>query len=203
MASVHPAIESVLDKHRHDSGRLLQILRDVQEDLGWIAPETAASIAAGLNIAKPRVDSMVQFYSFLYDRPVGQYRILFSDNITDRMQGSIALRDHMLRRLHLNLGEVSADGLASVDMTSCTGMCDQGPALLLNNRPIATSHASQDRRNLRADPRARARCGVAQLLFQGRGQHPPRRQDAGQRLCHRQGAADRRRPRAGSASSRR
>ena len=137
MASVHPAIKSVLDKHRHDSGRLLQIVRDVQDSLGWIAPETAASIAAGLDIAKPRVDSMVQFYSFLYDKPVGQYRILFSDNITDRMQGSIALRDHMLRRLHLNLGEVSADGLASVDMTSCTGMCDQGPALLLNNRPIA------------------------------------------------------------------
>jgi len=137
MVSVHPAIESVLDRHRHDSGRLLQILRDVQDGLGWIAPETAASIAAGLNIAKPRVDSLVQFYSFLYDKPVGQYRVLFSDNITDRMQGSIALREHMLRRLHLNLGEVSADGLASVDTTSCTGMCDQGPALLLNNRPIA------------------------------------------------------------------
>ena len=110
MVSVHPAVESVLAKHRHDSGRLLQILRDVQEGFGWIAPETAASIAAGLNIARPRVDSMVQFYSLLYDRPVGQYRILFSDNITDRMQDSIALRDHMLRRLHLNLGEVSADG---------------------------------------------------------------------------------------------
>ena len=136
MASGHSAIESVLEKHRYDSGRLLQILRDVQDGLGWIAPETAATIAAGLGIARPRVDSMVQFYSFLYDRPVGQYRILFSDNITDRMQGSIALRDHMLRRLHLKLGEASADGLASVDMTSCTGMCDQGPALLINNRPI-------------------------------------------------------------------
>jgi [NiFe] hydrogenase diaphorase moiety large subunit len=136
MASGHSAIESVLEKHRYDSGRLLQILRDVQDGLGWIAPETAATIAAGLGIARPRVDSMVQFYSFLYDRPVGQYRVLFSDNITDRMQGSIALRDHMLRRLHLKLGEASADGLASVDMTSCTGMCDQGPALLINNRPI-------------------------------------------------------------------
>ena len=71
MASMHSAIESVLDKHRHDSGRLLQILRDVQEVLGWIAPETAASIAAGLDIAKPRVDSLVQFYSFLYAKPFG------------------------------------------------------------------------------------------------------------------------------------
>lgn len=48
MASLHPAIEFVLDRHRHDSGRLLQIIRDVQDSLGWIAPETAASIAAGL-----------------------------------------------------------------------------------------------------------------------------------------------------------
>ncbi len=137
MTTLHPAIESVLDRHRHDSGLLLQILRDIQDELGWIAPETASSVAAALNIPKPRVDSLVQFYSFLYDEPVGQYRVLFSDNITDRMHGSIALRDHMLRRLRLNFGEVSADGLVSVDTTSCTGMCDQGPALLLNNRPIA------------------------------------------------------------------
>ena len=42
----------------------------------------------------------------------------------------------MLKRLKLKRGEVSADGAVSVDLTSCTGMCDQGPALLVNNRPV-------------------------------------------------------------------
>ena len=83
-----------------------------------------------------QVDSVVQFYSFLYDQPRGRYRILFSDNITDRMLGSLTLFEHMLKRLKLKRGEVSADGAVSVDLTSCTGMCDQGPALLVNNRPV-------------------------------------------------------------------
>ena len=83
-----------------------------------------------------RVESVVEFYSFLYDKPRGRYRILFSDNITDRMLGSLALFEHMLKRLKLRRGEVSPDGAVSVDLTSCTGMCDQGPAILVNNRAV-------------------------------------------------------------------
>ena len=131
-----PIIGPILDSHRRDPGPLLQILRGVQARTGWISPETMATLAEALGITVGRVDAVVQFYSFLYDKPVGLYRVLFSDNITDRMQGSVALREHMLRRLRLELGQVSADGLVSVDLTSCTGMCDQGPALIINNRQI-------------------------------------------------------------------
>jgi [NiFe] hydrogenase diaphorase moiety large subunit len=38
---------------------------------------------------------------------------------------------------------VSADGRASVGLTSCTGLCDQGPALLVNGRAIG--RLSEDR----------------------------------------------------------
>ncbi len=90
-----------LVRHRADPTRLVQILREVQEELDWIAPETAREISAGLAIPITRVQSVVQFYSFLYDRPRGRYRVLFSDNITDRMLGNAALFDHMLKRLKL------------------------------------------------------------------------------------------------------
>ena len=48
--------------------------------------------------------------------------MLFSDNITDRMAGNIALFEHMLSRLKLRRGEVSSDGIVSVDLTSDIGM---------------------------------------------------------------------------------
>jgi len=35
-------------------------------------------------------------------------------------------------------GEVRADGRVSVDTTSCTGLCDQGPALLINHHQVVT-----------------------------------------------------------------
>ncbi len=135
MAAESDVVARVL-RRRAEPTQLLQILREAQEELGWISPETARAIASALDVPVTRVQSVVQFYSFLYDEPRGRYRILFSDNITDRMLGNRGLFEHMLNRLKLKRGEVSADGAVSVDLTSCTGMCDQGPALLVNNRPV-------------------------------------------------------------------
>jgi [NiFe] hydrogenase diaphorase moiety large subunit len=42
----------------------------------------------------------------------------------------------LCKKLWLEPGRVSEDGLVSVDATSCTGMCDQGPAALVNYRAI-------------------------------------------------------------------
>lgn len=136
MSETSRLVARVVGRRRADPTQLLQILREVQEDLDWISPEALRSVAVGLGVPGTQVESVVQFYSFLYDQPRGRYRILFSDNITDRMLGSLALYEHMLRRLKLRRAQVSADSAVSVDLTSCTGMCDQGPALLVNNRAI-------------------------------------------------------------------
>ena len=136
MSGKSEVVARVVQRRRGDPAQLLQILREIQEEFDWISPETARAVAAGLSVPVTRVDSVVQFYSFLYDKPKGRYRILFSDNITDRMLGSLPLFEHMLKRLKLKRGEVSSDGAVSVDLTSCTGMCDQGPAILVNNRPV-------------------------------------------------------------------
>ena len=129
-------VARALARHGLNPTHLLQILREIQEDSDWISPDIEREVAAGLGIPVTRVQSVVHFYSFLYDRPRGRYRVLFSDNITDRMLGNAALIDHMLKRLKLRRGQTSADGAVSIDTTSCTGMCDQGPAMLVNNRAV-------------------------------------------------------------------
>jgi [NiFe] hydrogenase diaphorase moiety large subunit len=129
-------VARAVERHGSNPTQLLQILREIQEERDWISPETGREVAAALGIPIIRVQSVVRFYSFLYDRPRGRYRVLFSDNITDRMLGNSALIEHMLKRLKLRRGQTSADGAVSVDLTSCTGMCDQGPAMLVNNIAI-------------------------------------------------------------------
>ena len=130
------ALNAILDTYRREPSYLVQILREAQDALGHIAPAAAAQVAAALDIPVGQVQAVIAFYAFFHDRPMGRYRVLFSDNITDRMLGSQALVEHMLQRLKLAPGEVSADGLVSVGLTSCTGMCDQGPAMLVNNRAV-------------------------------------------------------------------
>ncbi len=126
----------ILGRHGRAQTSLLQILREMQECFGCIPAETVNHLAAQLNIPRAHIESVASFYSFLHFQPHGAYRVLFSDNITDRMQDNLALMHQMCQQLWVELGKVSEDGLVSVNTTSCTGMCDQGPALLVNGRAI-------------------------------------------------------------------
>ena len=133
----HPAdLDSILGRHACDPSALLQILRETQERYGYIAPAAISYLGAKLNIPRARIEGVAGFYSFLHLQPHGEYRVLFSDNITDRMLGSQPLLEQMCRQLWLQPGKVSEDGLVSIGTTSCTGLCDQGPAMLVNGRAI-------------------------------------------------------------------
>ena len=136
MTGIASAVDSVIDRYHGDPGNLLQILREVQEACDWIAPEAIDRIERRLRLPRTKIEGVAGFYAFLYTRPRGKYRVLFSDNITDRMHGNMELLDHMCRELWVERGKISEDGLVSIGTTSCTGMCDQGPALLVNNYAI-------------------------------------------------------------------
>ncbi len=114
----------------------MEILREAQDMLGWLSPETLTAIATAIDWPRARVESTAGFYSFFHTRPLGRYRVLFSNNITDRMLGSSALMKDLCNKLWLEPGRISEDGLVSVDTTSCTGLCDQGPAALVNYRAL-------------------------------------------------------------------
>jgi [NiFe] hydrogenase diaphorase moiety large subunit len=134
--SDHHIIDQVLARHGHDGTRLMQILRETQEALNWLSPATLTHIADGVGWPRAQVSGTAAFYSFFHTRPRGKYCVLWSDNITDRMLGNAELMDAMCKKLWLEPGRVSEDGLVSVNTTSCTGMCDQGPAILVNYRAI-------------------------------------------------------------------
>tara|TARA_R110001583_G_scaffold24563_2_gene89761 strand:- start:4373 stop:6184 length:1812 start_codon:yes stop_codon:yes gene_type:complete len=129
-------VPRIVSKHGGDATRLLQILIDVQDETRWLSPEVLTLIAAELSIPRSRVEGVAGFYHFLHKRPVGRFHLLFADNITERMQGSAELMASLCSKLWVEPGRVSEDGLVSVETTSCIGMGDQGPALLVNGVPL-------------------------------------------------------------------
>ncbi len=130
------ALELILDRYGRRPTHLLQMLIAAQELDGWLPPARITRLATALGLPRARVEGVAGFYSFLYLRPVGRYRVLFSDNIIERMQGSQALMAALAARLWVEPGKVSEDGLVSVDTTSCIGLGDQGPAALVNGQPL-------------------------------------------------------------------
>jgi [NiFe] hydrogenase diaphorase moiety large subunit len=130
--------EALLARHGHAAHRLVQILREIQTRETWLSRDTLSAVATALKLPLAHVEGVAGFYHFFYDQPVGQYRVLFSDNITDRMGGSEEMARHLRHLLKLEPNKVRADGRVSVSTTSCTGLCDQGPAALINHHQIVT-----------------------------------------------------------------
>ena len=125
-------IINVIEKNHFKSERLLAILREVQDKYRFISKDAIEIIAEQLNIERTQIVSVIEFYSFFHLQPRGQYDILMSDSITDQMMGKQSLIEYFSQQLNVSIGEVRQDGLVSLDNTSCTGMCDQGPAALVN-----------------------------------------------------------------------
>jgi [NiFe] hydrogenase diaphorase moiety large subunit len=137
MQQCDPAdLSRILERHGRDASRLLQVLREVQDACHSIPSEAIDRIAAHFGVPRVNVEGVAGFYSFLSTRPVGEYRLLFSGNVTDQMLGKDELMQYLCNKLWVEPGKVSEDGLVSVDSTSCTGMCDQGPAALVNGWPL-------------------------------------------------------------------
>ena len=130
-------IESLVASHQHQPTHLLAILRAIQAQAHYIPEAAIKQVAILLNIPRSHIIGVIEFYSFLHLTPQGQYEILISDSITDQMLGKDELLAYLSEQLHVAVGTVRGDGLVSLNNTSCTGLCDQGPAGLVNGYALS------------------------------------------------------------------
>lgn len=136
-------IANVVKDNQFDATRLLQILRAVQAHYHFVPAAAMEHLAELLQIPRTQVVSVVEFYSFLHLQPQGGYELLISDSITDHMLGKAALVDRLSQNLRVKLGQVRSDGRVSLHNTACTGMCDQGPAGLVNGYALTCLNAQK------------------------------------------------------------
>ena len=112
------------------------MLRNLQLEQNCITDADVAELAEGLNTPRTKIRALIDFYSFLHNTPRGTYDIYFSDSITDHMLGSLKSAKLLCELLDVELGKPRKDGAVTVSMTSCTGLCERGPAILVNGAAI-------------------------------------------------------------------
>jgi len=140
---MHNFILQLAQENNFQSTRLLKMLHAIQKRYFHISEEAIEVLAKQLDIPRTHIQNVVAFYSFFHTQSSGKYTILISDSITDLMLGKSALMSYFAQKLNVDIGCVRADGLVSLNNTSCTGMCDQGPAGLVNG--YALTHLTKPR----------------------------------------------------------
>jgi len=119
-----------------DKTRLMDVVRGVQERFGHVSGLAMQLIAEALGTHRVEVEGVVSFYAFLTEAPAGRAVIRLSDCVMCRMKGADSVAEAFQRELGVGMGETTPDGQIGLTWTSCIGLCDQGPAALVNDVPL-------------------------------------------------------------------
>ena len=125
---------ALADKLGRQRSSLTTILQEVQRRHARISEYAMQVIADLLDIHPVEVYSVVSFYSFLGEQPQGQFTIRLCRTITCDMAGKSQIARQLENDLGVAFGQTTPDGKFSLAWANCLGMCDQGPAMLVNDR---------------------------------------------------------------------
>ena len=111
---------------------LIPMLLLAQKEQGYVTAQAMEYIAEYLGLSASDVESTLTFYTLLRRKPAGKYHILICTNLSCMLQGSEGIETCVKRKLGVDLGQVTADGLFSAIEFECLGSCTTAPALQVN-----------------------------------------------------------------------
>jgi NADH:ubiquinone oxidoreductase subunit E len=126
-------LEALVAKFGSGRESLLPILQAVQIKYAHISDFAQQEIARMLDIHPVEVYSVITFYSFLSVEAKGKNIVRLCRTISCDLAGKDAIARTMERELGITFGETTKDKKFSLEYINCMGMCDQGPAMLVND----------------------------------------------------------------------
>ena len=134
MPAIAQTVKAVVAKYGGDATRLMDVLIDVQNELGCLSHVTAARIADVLGIPQVDVEQTTSFYHFFAREPRGKFALYLNDSVVAEFCGRAEVAAAFEAAAGCKFGEVSADGVVGLFHTACIGMSDQEPAALVNGQ---------------------------------------------------------------------
>jgi len=127
-------IASMAERLGKDRSNLIPVLQAVQKKYSRIS-DFAMQVAADVfGIHPAEVYGVVSFYSFLEEKPLGKFTVRLCRTISCDMQGKDKVARQLENDLGISFGQTTQDGRFTLEWANCLGMCDQGPALLVNDK---------------------------------------------------------------------
>lgn len=127
-------IAEICERHGRERAALLPILQDLQDKRGWISDYAMQEVANHLDVHPVEVYSVLTFYSFLSGEKKGRFVIRLCRTVSCDMQGKDRVARQLQTELGVPFGATTPDGRFTLEYTNCMGMCDQGPALMVNKQ---------------------------------------------------------------------
>jgi formate dehydrogenase subunit gamma len=123
--------------HADTPGGLLPLLQEFQATFGFIADSAVPLIAQALNLSRAEVHGVLTFYHDFRRAPPGRHILKVCLAEACRARGAESTLQVLEQALQAHIGETSPNGQATLEPAYCLGLCASGPALLLDDHPVA------------------------------------------------------------------
>ena len=130
-------IEGYVKQFGSERSALMPILQAVQRKHNNVSDFAQQEIARMLDIHPVEVFSVISFYSFLHSDAQGSNIVRLCRTIVCDISGKDAVAKAISRELSISFGETTKDKKVTLQYTNCLGMCDQGPAMMINDKVFA------------------------------------------------------------------
>ena len=156
-AKVDPEIcdrlEAIISSHQNTPGALIPVLQEAQNLQGLLPVPVQDLIATRLNVPGSDIFGTMSFYSMFTWEPKGKYVVRMCQSPPCHVNGSENMLQALQEELGVVVGETTADGLFTLELSACLGVCEVAPAMQINE--VVHGNLTRDKiKQILADYRA-------------------------------------------------
>jgi NADH-quinone oxidoreductase subunit E len=117
---------------------VIACLSILQEENGQVSPAHEQALAHYLEMPVMGVHEVFTFYNMFNVKPVGRFKINVCTNLPCQLRAGHQTLQYVCKKLGVDVGGTTADGLFTVQPGECMGACADAPVLLVNDRHMCS-----------------------------------------------------------------
>ena len=122
----------IAKKHENIPEDILEALHEVQALYGYISDDAQKCLSKYLKVPMSEIYGIITFYSAFSLKPKGKYNIQVCLGTACYVKGSESILTAFEKELGIKCGEITEDGMFSLEDVRCIGACGLAPAIVVN-----------------------------------------------------------------------
>jgi NADH-quinone oxidoreductase subunit E len=132
-ADTEKKFQWLLTRYPQKKAVLIPLLHHVQNEVGYLSSEAMEYVAKRMELSPARIKEVASFYSLFRFKPCGKFTLQVCQNLSCHLLGAENVIEKIKEKLSISEGDVSADGLFSLERVECLASCSTAPVMQVNN----------------------------------------------------------------------
>ena len=126
-------LNTIISKSETNRSALIPVLREIQNEYGYLSNESMEQAANMLGISPSSVQNVATFYTIFFTEPAGKHIVWVCRTLSCALRGAEHVEHYMCDKLGIKTGETTPDGKITLMEAECLASCGTAPVMLVDD----------------------------------------------------------------------